>query len=601
MHIKFLKHGTGQALDAVEYLLAVTDAKDEHRAGVEILRGDLYQLASLADSLDFKYRYSSAVVSFHPDDMPTDEQLEALIDEFEKTAFAGLDPEQYCWGVVRHDDNLGGFHLHVIIARVELRTGRSFNPAPPGWQKTFDPLRDHFNARYGWKSPDIDAHPENARGIQPGHRVYRDVRTAVTSGLEDPRQAIIEYVQTGIVSGLVKDRKDMISYLEDAGFEIPRAGKNYITVMDPDLESGDRWRLKGALFDENFDFDRTLAAKAARRHGVDRKPDSAAAAIFYRQLEQKRGERAQYNQKKYQQSKNSATRRHQRAIKSQTEVAQEMEADLAYAALGESLPASGASTGYTVRNLATGATQSRGPESEPDVESTQRRATKTESQELRRQDLRANRRNSPAVHQRLPDPSAVKRDAPTQQHRQKQLFGEVLPFNDIQHIDLNKRLLRFNDGSQIEVGKTSLTAKKMSDKKAAIRLIAGSKARYWQVIKLSGSLAFFELAAELAFKEGIDVVSLTPQQKMILEKMYERERINRARAAIAEAITKSERRLDVIKSASQRSRELHARFTKEVGRNWFSQPGSGLIDSVSFNKEQTSQIQKSQQQNKTIS
>lgn len=141
MHIKFLEHGTGQVLDAVEYLLAVTDAKGERRAGVDILRGDLYQLASLADSLDFKYRYSSGVVSFHPDDMPTDKQLEALIDDFEKTAFAGLDPEQYCWGVVRHDDNLGGFHLHIIIARVELRTGKSFNPAPPGWQKTFDPLR----------------------------------------------------------------------------------------------------------------------------------------------------------------------------------------------------------------------------------------------------------------------------------------------------------------------------------------------------------------------------------------------------------------------------------------------------------------------------
>jgi len=601
MHIKFLEHGTGQVLDAVEYLLAVTDAKGERRAGVDILRGDLYQLASLADSLDFKYRYSSGMVSFHPDDMPTDKQLEALIDDFEKTAFAGLDPEQYCWGVVRHDDNLGGFHLHIIIARVELRTGKSFNPAPPGWQKTFDPLRDYFNARYGWKSPDIDAHPENAREIQPGHRAYQDVRKAVSSGVEDPRQAIIEYVQTGIVSGLVKDRKDMIAYLEDAGFEIPRAGKNYITVMDSDLESDNRWRLKGALFDENFDFDRTLAAKAARRYGVDRKPDPTKAATFYRQLEQKRGERAQYNQKKYQQSKNSATRRHQRAIKSQTEVAQEMEADLAYAALGESLPAGGASTGYTVRNLATGATQSRGSAPSAAVESAQGCTTKPQDQKLRRQGVRTNRRNSSQVQQRLPDPPAIKKSFFKQYELQMQLLGDVLPFNDLKFINENQGLLQFADGSQIEVGKTSLTAKKMSDKKAAIRLIAGSKARHWQVIKLSGSLAFFEVAAELAFKEGIDVIAQTPQQKMIMEKMYERERINRARATIAEAITKSERRLDVIKSASQRTRELHARFTKKVGRNWSSQPGSGLSDSISFNKEQTSQIQKSQQQKKTIS
>ncbi|MDX1749067.1 MAG: relaxase/mobilization nuclease domain-containing protein [Methylophaga sp.] len=601
MHIKFLEYGTGQALDAVKYLLAVTDAKGESRAGVEVLSGDLYQLASLADSLDFKYRYSSAVVSFHPDDNPTDVQVEALIDELEKTLFAGLDPEQYCWGVVRHDDNAGGFHLHIIIARVELRTGKSFNPAPPGWQKTFDPLRDYFNARYGWKSPDIDAHPENAREIQPGHRAYQDVRKAVTSGVEDPRQVIIKYVQEGIVNGLVNDRKDMIAYLKDAGFEIPRVGKNYITVLEPGLESGNRWRLKGALFDENFDLDRTLAAKAASGDGIDRKPDPTAAATFYKQLEQKRRERARYNQKKYQQSKRTATRRHQRAGKSSADLAQEMEADLAYAAVGESLPVGGADTAGSIRRVETETTQSRGSTTAPAVEPAQGGTTKPQGQKLRRQGVRTNRRNSSQVQQRLPDPPAVTKHVYFHQHLQVQLLGDVLPFNDIKFINVNQGLLQFADGSHIDVSKKCLTANKMSDEKAALRLIACAKARQWQVIKLSGSLAFFELAAELAFKDGIDVIAQTPQQKMVMEKMYERERINRARAAIAETIKKSERSLDVIKSAPQRTRELHARFTEEVGRNWFSQPGSGLSNYISFNKDQTSQIQKSQQQNKTIS
>lgn len=563
MHIKFLKHGSGQALDAVKYLLAVTDAKGDARAGIEVLRGDLYQLASLADSLDFKYRYSSAVVSFHPDDNPTAQQIEALINEFEKTAFAGLDPEQYCWGVVRHDDNAGGFHLHIIIARVELRTGKSFNPAPPGWQKTFDPLRDYFNARYGWKSPDIDAHPENAREIQPGHRAYQDVRKAVTSGVEDPRQVITDYIMTGIVNGLVNDRKQMIVYLKDAGFEIPRTGKNYITVVDPGLESGNRWRLKGALFDENFDLDRTLAAKAARRHGVDKKEDPTAAATFYKQLEQKRRERARYNQKKYQQSKKIAARRHQRAGKSQAEVAQEMEADLADAAVGESLPVGGADTAGSIRRVATETTQSRGSTTAPAVEPAQGSTTKPQGQKLRRQGLRANRRNSSQVQQRLPDPTAIKKSFFIQHELQMQLLGDVLPFNDIKFINVNQGLLQFADGSHIDVSKKCLTANKMSDEKASLRLIACAKARQWQVIKLSGSLAFFELAADLAYKEGIDVVPQTPQQKMIMEKIYERERINRARAAIAQAVAESERNQQGIRESTEDAR-------RQIGRVGFN-------------------------------
>lgn len=563
MHIKFLKHGTGQALDAVEYLLAVTDAKGEVRAGVEILRGDLYQLASLADSLDFKYRYSSAVVSFHPDDNPTDEQLEALIDEFEKTAFAGLDPEQYCWGVVRHDDNLGGFHLHIIIARVELRTGKSFNPAPPGWQKTFDPLRDYFNANYGWKSPDIDAHPENAREMQPGHRAYQDVRKAVSSGVEDPRDMIVDYVMNGIVNGLITNRQEMLVYLKEAGFEIPRAGKDYITVLEPGLQSGNRWRLKGALFHEDFTPERTLAAEAARRDGVDRKPDPAAAATFFRQLERKRGNRARYNKKNYQETESTAAQGHQGTQPAQTDVAKEVEADLDYSVLGESLPSSVANTGDSVLQMGIRTGQDRGRKAEAIVEPAQGRTTNPQGQKLRRQGLRTNRRNRARVQQRLPDPPAIKKGFFVQQQLQVQLLGAVLPFNDIQHIDLNQGVLRFNDGSHLEVSKERLKAKKMSDEMAAIRLIVGSKAKQWSSIKLSGSLAFFKFAAELAFKEGIDVVPQTPQQKMIMEKIYERDRINRVGATVAQTVAEAERNQQSIRESTEDAR-------RQIGRIGFN-------------------------------
>lgn len=563
MHIKFLDSGAGSALDAAEYLLAVKDAKGELRAGVEILRGDLYQLAALADSLDFKYRYSSVVVSFHPDDMPTAEQLQELIDEFEKTAFAGLDPEQYSWSVVRHDDNAGGFHLHILIARVELRTGKAFNPAPPGWQKIFDPLRDYFNAKYGWKSPDIDAHPENARDIQLGHRVHKNVRTAVKSGIEDPREIITEYIMTGIVNGFINNRQEMLTYLKEAGFIIPRAGKNYITVMEPSLELDNRWRLKGALFHEEFIPERALATEAASRDGVDRKPDPSAAEKFFRQLEKKRGKRAQYNQKYYQRTKNKGDHRHQRTKSIQSAIKEEMETDLANPINGESFAFTDSYTPSSVRTLENRADENRDRQTATGIEQPQDSSEKYGNKKLRWKAMCANQRSSRHLQQRVPNSQAINKNVITYERLQIQLLGDILPFNDIQYIDLNRGILRFNDSSYIEVSKFSLIAKKMSDEKAAIRLIFGAKAKHWQAIKLTGSLEFFNLAAELAFEAGIDVIPQTPQQKIIMEKIYERERINRARETIAQTVKKSEQNQQRIGESTDYAR-------KQIGRISFN-------------------------------
>ena len=59
--------------------------------------------------------------------------------------------------------------MHILAARVDLETGKSLNIAAPGWQKTFDALRDWQNHENGWSRPDDS---ERARDVQPGHRAY---------------------------------------------------------------------------------------------------------------------------------------------------------------------------------------------------------------------------------------------------------------------------------------------------------------------------------------------------------------------------------------------------------------------------------------------
>ena len=188
MHVKFIARGTGSARAAADYLLGERDAAGQPREGVEVRRGDPDMVAAVADSLEFEHKYTSGVIAWAPGDRPTDAQIEAVLDQFEQTAWAGLEPDRYAWSAVEHRERGGGVHVRVFAARCDLETGKSLNIAPPGWQQTFGPLRDAFNHEHGWSRPDD---PARARADQPGHRAYIDA-AKLRAGLEveaDPRES----------------------------------------------------------------------------------------------------------------------------------------------------------------------------------------------------------------------------------------------------------------------------------------------------------------------------------------------------------------------------------------------------------------------------
>ena len=97
----------------------------ELREGVEVLRGDPHRVAAVADALAFEHKYTSGVIAWAPDDTPTDAQIGAVIDAFEQTAWAGLEPDRYAWAAVVHRERDGGVHVHVLAARCDLETGRT--------------------------------------------------------------------------------------------------------------------------------------------------------------------------------------------------------------------------------------------------------------------------------------------------------------------------------------------------------------------------------------------------------------------------------------------------------------------------------------------
>ena len=135
MHIRFLARGTGSARDAADYLLGARDAAGKPRDGVKVLRGNLDQVAAVADTLPFEHKHTSGVIAWAPEDEPTDEQIGAVLDAFEETAWAGLEFDRYAWAAVLHRERGGGAHVHVLAARCDLETGRSLNIAPPGCRR----------------------------------------------------------------------------------------------------------------------------------------------------------------------------------------------------------------------------------------------------------------------------------------------------------------------------------------------------------------------------------------------------------------------------------------------------------------------------------
>lgn len=194
MLIGFSRHGTGSAARPVDYLTAetvhtgTTPTKTSTapvgyltgkngKKGVRrepspvVVRGDPDRIKAVIDSIKFKRKYCSGVLSFSPNEIITTDMEEKIINEFEQTAFAGLSPDRYEILWVRHQHTKAHRHeLHFLTPRLDLVSGKSLNIAPPrkSTRELFDTLRSKINAEYGLADPDDPARTRKAH--IPEHR-----------------------------------------------------------------------------------------------------------------------------------------------------------------------------------------------------------------------------------------------------------------------------------------------------------------------------------------------------------------------------------------------------------------------------------------------
>jgi len=289
MIIGFSRYGEGASGPALDYLTGYLVNGEARNPKPEVVRGDPDAVAEIIDALPFKRRYTSGVLSFSVEDRVTSEAQEDIMNRFESAVFAGINPDRRSIVWIKHQDK-GRTELHFVVPRVVFgKTVKSLNIAPPtpASRHLLDTLRESINVRYGFRDPatcaqevSIPTHLAKlaAQAKRLGRSAKPDIRQLVTARLLDQARA-----------GAISTRKDVMNFLRAEGFEITRAGANYLTVLSPD--TGERVRLKGNIFREHFcpqDLERQPA-----RH------DPARLVALERRLERLVEKRGAYHRARY--------------------------------------------------------------------------------------------------------------------------------------------------------------------------------------------------------------------------------------------------------------------------------------------------------------
>jgi len=307
MITKFLSTKNGGGAGSVDYLLNERVELETAR----ILRGDEQMTRDLIASMTKKQKVSVGVMSFEEENI-SEELKFKLMDEFEQTFMAGLEKEQFNVLWVEHLDK-GRLELNAVIPKVELSTGRAFNPYN---HKTDLHIKDLFqqkvNLEHGFSNP-LD--PAKEQTIQS----HGDSTLTMT----DYKELDAKLHQL-VSDGVLQDRSDIIQALTENGIEVKRQGEDYLSVKLP--ESKKARRLKGGIYAEQFtsidELGDIVEGQAQRERAFTSRDRQAEYREVNKRFVSSVAKRAGYNAEKYSRPKIRERKSEQRAVQNQSTVAE---------------------------------------------------------------------------------------------------------------------------------------------------------------------------------------------------------------------------------------------------------------------------------------
>lgn len=238
MIVKFFAHpkSGGSPRGSMNYLLKKNE--DEF----QVLQGNPRLSVDIAEGLDFQNQYTVGCLSFEEASLP-DAHKQEIIQKFEETFFAGLEPEQYniCW--IEHTDK-GRLELNFFVPNIELESGKRLSVY---YDKSDRSLADNFkkiiNQTYGLSDPDA---PQKRQMTVSSKNIPKDKKIA--------QEAINGLLEGELEKGRIQTREDVLNCLTEAGFEIARVTTKNISIKT----DGQNLRLKGAIYEQSFELNRAI-------------------------------------------------------------------------------------------------------------------------------------------------------------------------------------------------------------------------------------------------------------------------------------------------------------------------------------------------------
>ncbi len=255
MIVKFFSRGSGGGDSPVNYLLG----EDRSREGASILRGNAEITKELINSTDYSRRYTSGALSFEESHKSiTADQKNKIMNDFEKTLFAGLQPDQYNILWVQHTDKGERLELNFLIPNQELRSGKRLQPFYVGsdmkrvnafqnvtnmsyrLSDPHDPSKKRFNSPYFSRSA-------NLKGVDPKDYTVEQQRLVTH---KNAKNELTSHIYELASSARFKNRNDIQRELKNKGLEIKRVTDKSISVKSPNFTKN--IRLDDPIFSEKF-------------------------------------------------------------------------------------------------------------------------------------------------------------------------------------------------------------------------------------------------------------------------------------------------------------------------------------------------------------
>lgn len=263
-----MSRGKGVGSGPIEYLLG----RNYDREGAKLLYGNPVMTEHLINSSPFENKYKSGVLSFTEQaDSLSDAQKRDIMQRFEDTIFAGLEPDQYDILWVEHSDKDGRLELNFVIPCLELRSGNSLQPFYAGADLVrVNAFKNIINYEYQLTNPDdpkrkrlINPYVNNApRPVRPIKHERESTRQSTENRaknddiIKNPKtshqlkEAIDQQINLYFQDLCILNRRHVLECLTEWGLTIKRTTKKSISVLHPNFNQN--IRLKGRIYEADF-------------------------------------------------------------------------------------------------------------------------------------------------------------------------------------------------------------------------------------------------------------------------------------------------------------------------------------------------------------